>query len=122
MGVSASEIDLLAEKLILKAGAEPNFKKVEGYKWSTCINVNDGVVHGIPHKEIIFKEGDLVSIDLGVLYKGYNTDTSISFALNPTKEIEKFLTQMQNTYSTKIEDVNLCTYLPEQNFSTHCNT
>ncbi len=106
VGVSASEIDLLAEKLILKAGAEPNFKKVEGYKWSTCINVNDGVVHGIPHKEIIFKEGDLVSIDLGVLYKGYNTETSISFALNPTKEIEKFLKvgrrAFQNAVSTII--------------------
>jgi methionyl aminopeptidase len=91
IGVSAAEIDDLAEKLILKAGAEPNFKKVKGYSWSTCISVNDGVVHGIPHKEIIFKDGDLVSIDLGVLYKGLNTDTSISFGLNPSKEVEKFL-------------------------------
>lgn len=91
VGVSAYEIDQLAEKLILKSGAEPNFKKVADYKWSTCININDGVVHGIPHKEIIFKEGDLISIDLGVLYKGLNTDTSISFTLNSSKEAEKFL-------------------------------
>ena len=91
IGVSAAEIDSLAEKLILKAGAEPNFKRVKDYSWSTCICVNDGVVHGIPHKEIIFKEGDLVSIDLGVLYKGFNTDTSISFGLNPSKEVQKFL-------------------------------
>lgn len=91
VGVSAKEIDDLAEKLILESGAEPNFKKVADYKWSTCISVNDGVVHGIPHKEIVFKEGDLVSIDLGVLYKGFNTDTSISFGLNPSKEVQKFL-------------------------------
>ncbi len=91
VGVSAAEIDSLAEKLILKAGAEPNFKRVKDYSWSTCICVNDGVVHGIPHKEIIFKDGDLVSIDLGVLYKGFNTDTSISFGLNPSKEVQKFL-------------------------------
>lgn len=91
IGVSAAEIDTLAEKLILNAGAEPNFKKVKDYQWSICISVNDGVVHGIPHKEIIFKDGDLISIDLGVLYKGLNTDTSISFGLNPSEEVEKFL-------------------------------
>lgn len=91
IGVSALEIDQLAEELIMKSGAEPSFKKVKDYSWSTCISVNEGVVHGIPHKEIIFKNGDLVSIDLGVLYKGFNTDTSISFGLNPSKEIEKFL-------------------------------
>ncbi len=91
VGVSAADIDTLAEKLILERGAEPNFKKVEDYKWSTCISINDGVVHGIPHKEMIFKEGDLVSIDLGVLYKGFNTDTSISFGLNASKDVEKFL-------------------------------
>ena len=91
IGVSALEIDNLAEKLILERGAEPAFKKVEDYAWSTCISVNDGVVHGIPHKEIIFKDGDLVSIDLGIIYKGFNTDTSISFGLNPIKEVAKFL-------------------------------
>jgi methionyl aminopeptidase len=91
IGVSAKEIDDLAEKLILKAGAEPAFKKVKDYSWSTCINVNEGVVHGIPHKEIIFKDGDLVSIDLGVYHKGFYTDTSISLGLNPSKEVERFL-------------------------------
>ncbi|MFZ3301834.1 MAG: type I methionyl aminopeptidase [Microgenomates group bacterium] len=91
IGVSAAEIDDLAEKLITKMGAEPNFKKVEDYRWSTCINVNHGVVHGIPHKEIIFKSGDNISIDVGVLYKGLNTDTSISFGLELSKEKEKFL-------------------------------
>ncbi|EKE04872.1 MAG: Methionine aminopeptidase [uncultured bacterium] len=91
IGVSATEIDKLAEKLILKAGAEPNFKKIKDYSWSTCISINEGVVHGIPHKGIVFKDGDLVSIDLGVLYKGFNTDTSISFGLNPSKEVEQFL-------------------------------
>lgn len=91
VGVSAAEIDKLAEKLIIKSGAEPNFKKVKDYQWSTCINVNSGVVHGVPHKEIVFKEGDLISIDLGILYKGLNTDTSISFGLNPDKEVLQFL-------------------------------
>jgi len=91
IGVSALEIDELAEKLIIKAGGEPSFKKVKDYSWSICININDGVVHGIPHKSLIFKDGDLVSIDLGFLYKGFHTDTSISFGLNPSKDVKKFL-------------------------------
>ncbi len=105
VGVSAAEIDKLAEKLIIKAGAEPNFKKVADYQWSTCININDGVVHGIPHKEIIFKEGDLISIDLGVLYKGLNTDTSISFSLNPSKEVEKFLKVGRQAFQNAVSSI-----------------
>jgi len=105
IGVSAAEIDILAEKLILKAGAEPNFKKVKDYQWSTCISVNDGVVHGIPHKEIVFKDGDLVSIDLGVLYKGLNTDTSISFGLNPSKEVEKFLKAGKEAFQNAVSAI-----------------
>lgn len=91
IGISAYEIDKLAEKLILESGGKPSFKMVPGYSWTTCININKGVVHGIPSKDVIFKKGDLISIDLGMFYKGYHTDTSISFALNPTKEVENFL-------------------------------
>ena len=91
VGVSALEIDNLAERLILESGGKPSFKMVKDYKWSTCININEGVVHGIPHKELIFKEGDLVSIDLGMYYKGFHTDTSISFDLNGSKKIKSFL-------------------------------
>ena len=91
IGVSAYEIDELAEKLILKSGGKPSFKMVKDYDWSTCINVNSGVVHGIPHKEIIFNDGDNVSIDVGLYYKGFHTDTSISLAINPDKEKLKFL-------------------------------
>lgn len=105
VGVSAHDIDQLAEKLILAAGAEPNFKKVADYSWSTCISVNDGVVHGIPHKEIVFKDGDLVSIDLGLLYKGLNTDTSISFGLNPSKEVAKFLKVGKEAFQNAVSAV-----------------
>ncbi len=90
-GVNAKEVDDLAEKLILEYGAKPSFKMVPNYSWTTCINVNDGVVHGIPHKTIVFKETDLISIDLGLFYKGFHTDTSVSFSLNPNEEIKRFL-------------------------------
>lgn len=90
-GISAYEIELLAQKLIKKEGGEPSFMKVPGYKWATCVNVNEGIVHGIPKKTIVFKKGDVVSVDVGMFFKGFHTDTSFSVALSPTKEIEIFL-------------------------------
>ncbi|MFH1289674.1 MAG: type I methionyl aminopeptidase [Patescibacteria group bacterium] len=72
-GVKLSEIEELALVLIKKAGGVPNFNKVSSYKWATCINVNNGVVHGVPDNYKI-KRGDLISIDVGMLFKGYNAD------------------------------------------------
>lgn len=76
-GVTPLEIEQQAEKLIKKTGGQPSFKMVKGYYYCTCINVNDGIVHGIPTKTP-FKDTDLVSIDLGLYFKGYHTDTSTS--------------------------------------------
>jgi methionyl aminopeptidase len=90
-GVSAAEIEELACSLIEKQDGKPSFKMVPGYSWATCININEGVVHGIPKKTIIFKKGDVVSIDLGIFYKGFHNDTSFSIAISPTKDIKEFL-------------------------------
>jgi len=72
-GVTLSTLDKLAESLILKAGGQPSFKMVKGYHWTTCININQGVVHGIPN-EYQIKNGDLVSVDIGMYYQGFHTD------------------------------------------------
>ena len=77
-------------KLINEEGALPSFTKVENYRWATCISVNEGIVHGIPKKETIFKKGDLVSVDVGIFYKGFHTDTSISVGLDLTPENARF--------------------------------
>ena len=74
-GVSEIELDRLAEDLIFKKGAYPAFKKVEGYSHATCISTNSVVVHGIP-TDYRLKEGDIVGVDCGILYKGFNTDMS----------------------------------------------
>ncbi|MEJ2441451.1 MAG: M24 family metallopeptidase, partial [Patescibacteria group bacterium] len=74
-GVSAAEIEDFADRLIRKEGGEPSFKMVPGYHWATCVNVNEGIVHGIPKKEIVFKKGDIISVDLGIKYQGFHTDT-----------------------------------------------
>ena len=88
-GVRASEIEDLATKLIKKEGGKPSFQMVPKYSWSTCINVGKGVVHGVPKKEIVFKNGDLVSLDIGFYFKGFHTDSSFSLIVG--KKDDKFL-------------------------------
>ena len=90
VGATAEEVEGLANSLIEKSGGEASFKMVKDYKWCTCINVNDGVVHGIPHPSIVFKKGDVVSIDVGLFYKGFHTDTSVSLVIGGPDS--KFLT------------------------------
>jgi methionyl aminopeptidase len=74
-GITLRELDKIAEDVITGKGAASSFKTVEDYPYTTCINVNDGIVHGIPGSYKL-KNGDLVSIDLGALYKGFHTDLS----------------------------------------------
>lgn len=77
-GVSFEFIEKVVTKKIEEKGGKPSFKMVPGYFWTTCINRNQGVVHGIPEKGKIFP-GDLVSIDAGVYYRGFHTDMAFSF-------------------------------------------
>lgn len=72
-GIKLSELDQLAETLIKKQKGRPSFKMVKGYRWATCINVNQGVVHGVPG-DYQLKNGDVVSLDMGMFYKGLHTD------------------------------------------------
>ncbi|MBI2590722.1 MAG: type I methionyl aminopeptidase [Candidatus Blackburnbacteria bacterium] len=82
-GALPSDLDKKAEELILSLGGEPSFKKVRDYRWTTCINVNDGVVHGIPGEKP-FNEGDIVKIDVGIFYKGFHTDSAFSLPAGST--------------------------------------
>lgn len=90
-GVSAAEIEELACALIKKQGGTPSFKMVPGYSWAACVNINEGIVHGIPKKTIVFKKGDVISVDLGMFYKGFHTDTAFTKCISPSKDMKKFL-------------------------------
>lgn len=79
-GISTAEIDRIAEKYILSQGAKPNFKGYNGFPATACISINDQVIHGIPSKKQIVKEGDIVSIDLGAVFEGYHGDNAATFA------------------------------------------
>lgn len=75
-GMSTMDIDILGDTLIRKLGCIPNFKNYNGYPASICVSVNDEVVHGIPNKRRILQEGDIVSLDAGLIYKGYHSDAA----------------------------------------------
>lgn len=81
VGVSTLELDAIAEQTIRDRGAIPTFKGYGGFPGSICASVNDVIVHGIPNKETILKEGDLVSIDCGVTLDGWVGDSAWTFGI-----------------------------------------
>jgi methionyl aminopeptidase len=76
-GVATKELDKFAESFIIKRGARPAFKGYKGYPASVCTSVNEQVVHGIPSVSRL-KEGDIISLDIGVYYKGFYGDAAIT--------------------------------------------
>lgn len=80
-GISTKEIDRLGEEIIRGYGCIPSFKNYNGYPASICVSVNDEVVHGIPNKKRILQEGDIVSLDAGVIYKGFHSDAARTHAV-----------------------------------------
>jgi methionyl aminopeptidase len=76
-GITTLELDKAAEALIVKHGAKPAFKGYQKFPYSLCASVNENVVHGYPSNYTL-KNGDIVGLDLGVLYKGYNTDMAVT--------------------------------------------
>ena len=80
-GISTMEIDRMGEKLIRSYGCIPSFKNYNGYPASICVSVNDEVVHGIPNRHHILREGDIVSLDAGVIYHGYHSDAARTHAI-----------------------------------------
>ena len=79
-GITTYEIDQIAYRYIKKQGAEPNFLNYNGFPATACISINDEVIHGIPSRKRVLKEGDIVSIDLGAKVNGYNGDNAATFA------------------------------------------
>ncbi len=89
-GISTKDIDDFAERRIRQLGAVPSFKGYQGFPSSICSSVNNEVVHGIPNKNKIIKEGDLLKIDTGAFLNGYHGDSCISICVGDvTKEVQK---------------------------------
>lgn len=96
-GMTTLQIDNQAENLIKRMGGESSFKRVPNYYWSTCLSINDQIVHTPPSKKVV-KSGDILTVDIGMFYQGYHTDYSDTFVVgNKTdKETNKFLNTGKN--------------------------
>ena len=102
-GVNSLFLDRIAEQFILDNGAKPGFKNYNGFPNSLCISVNEQVVHGIPNKKDL-RDGDIVSIDCGVLKNGYYGDSAYTFAVGEVKpEIIKLLTVTKECLQKGVE-------------------
>lgn len=85
-GISTKEIDRVGEEIIRSFGCEPSFLNYCGYPGSICVSINDEVVHGIPNPKHIVRDGDIVSLDAGVIYKGYHSDAARTLMVGDVSE------------------------------------
>lgn len=90
-GMSTLDVDRKAEEMIRSFGCIPNFKNYNGFPGSVCVSINEEVVHGIPSKDHIIKEGDIVSLDMGCIYKGYHSDAARTHAIGEVSEEARLL-------------------------------
>lgn len=93
-GMSTKAIDKLGEEVIRSCGCIPSFLDYNGYPASICVSVNEEVVHGIPSEHRIIQEGDIVSLDAGVIYKGYQSDAARTHAIGEISEEAKKLIEV----------------------------
>ncbi len=90
-GITTMMLDQLAEKLIIESGAKVSFKGYQGYPFTLCASVNDQVVHAFPNTTPL-KEGDIVSLDLGLIWQGWQSDSAITVPVGKvSKEVEKLI-------------------------------
>ena len=85
-GVTTYELDRIVEQVVRKNGAIPSFKGYGGFPGSACTSVNEQVVHGIPSKKVVLKDGDIIGVDIGAMYKGYHGDSAWSYPVGQVSE------------------------------------
>lgn len=93
-GVTTKELDIVAEEYIRSQGGVPGFKGYGGFPATLCTSINEQVVHGIPSKTKVLKNGDIISVDVGVVINGYNGDAARTFAVGEISEEDKKLLEV----------------------------
>lgn len=108
VGATTKEIDERAEKLVFKEGGEPSFKKVKGYHWTTCLPINEQVVH-TPPSDRVLKRGDLLTLDIGMYYRGFHTDYATTLVIGETddEKVTHFLEVGKKTLELAIEEARI---------------
>ena len=128
-GITTKEIDAISEAVIRENHATPSFLHLYGFPNSVCTSINDEVVHGIP-SDVVLKDGDIISVDVGACYKGYHGDSAWSYAVGTISEEAKYLMETcekslfaglaQVKPGNRLSDIShaIETYLTEH----HCTT
>lgn len=103
-GISTAELDRIAENYLKKNNATPTFKGYGGFPGSVCASVNEQVIHGIPSKKVILKEGDIISLDFGACYRGYNGDAARTYPVGKISEdAEKLIRVTEESFFKGLE-------------------
>ncbi len=103
-GITTKDIDRYGEELIRGMGCIPNFLNYNGYPASICCSVNDEVVHGIPDKKRVLEEGDIISLDAGLIYQGYHSDAARTHAVGKvSKEAQQLMDVTKESFFRGIE-------------------
>ena len=92
-GMTTKEVDLKAQDLMRQHGVQAAFKGYRGFPASCCISVNEGVVHGVPNQRVI-RNGDIVSLDVGIIYDDYYSDTAVTVAIEPVNPVAQKLLEV----------------------------
>lgn len=104
-GISTKDIDVFGDQLIRKLEGIPNFLHYNGYPASICVSVNEQVVHGIPDKHRILQEGDIVSLDAGMIYKGYHSDAARTHGVGKiSPEAQKLIDVTRESFFAGIKE------------------
>ena len=125
-GISTLELDKLAENHIRKCGAIPSFKNYGGFPGSICASINDEVIHGIPSKNRVLKEGDIISFDVGACFKGYHGDAARTVGVGKiSDEAQKLIDVTKQSFfegveyakpSNRVSDISLAVQTYAESF------
>lgn len=110
-GMTTLDVDRLGESVIRDFHCIPSFLNYNGYPASICVSLNDEVVHGIPSADRVIKEGDLVSLDAGVIYKGYHSDSARSYVIGDNPEAERLVDVTRQSFFEGIKYARAGNYL-----------
>ncbi len=103
-GVSTYELDKIAEDFIRSNDAIPSFKGYNGFKGSICASINEEIIHGIPNKKRILKDGDIISVDVGAYKNSYHGDAARTFLVgNVADDVKKLVKETENSFFYAIE-------------------
>jgi methionyl aminopeptidase len=106
IGISTHELNLLAEREILAAGAKASFKGYNGFPASICTSINHQVVHGIPSAKVFLKSGDLLKLDLGVYYREVHADAGLTVAIGEVSKLGRHLMEVtRNAFFAGLEGI-----------------